>query len=82
MSPLWGFKDLCILCCYKHAAPLGLGWFTSSLVHLIDDPYTLRSAPIRSGFKATGARGLAISPFYRPITPVERKTFGSFVYLG
>ena len=26
MSPLWGFKDLCILRCYKHAAPLGLGW--------------------------------------------------------
>ena len=24
MSPLWGFKDLCIPCCYKHAAPLGL----------------------------------------------------------
>ena len=24
MSPRWGFKYLCIPCCYKHAAPLGL----------------------------------------------------------
>ena len=72
MSPLWGFKDLCTPCCYKHVAPLGLGWFTSSLVHLIDDSYTLRSS---------GARGLDISPFYRHIAPLERKTVGFFVYL-
>ena len=26
MSPLWGFGYLRILRCYKHAAPLGLGW--------------------------------------------------------
>ena len=30
MSPRWGFKDLCILRCYKHAAPLGLNTPMSS----------------------------------------------------
>ena len=30
-----------------HVAPLGLGWVTSSLVHLIDDLYTLRSSGAR-----------------------------------
>ena len=47
MSPLWGFKVFVYPLCYKHVAPLGLGWFTSSLVHLIDKPYTLRSSGAR-----------------------------------
>ena len=34
--------------------------------------YTLRSAPIKLGFKATGARELWVSRFYRHIAPLER----------
>ena len=34
--------------------------------------YTLRSSPIRSGFK-TGARGLGLSFLYRHIAPLERR---------
>ena len=50
MSPRWGFKYLRILCCYKHAAPLGLCWFTSSLVHwLIELINPTHCAPLERG---------------------------------
>ena len=50
MSPRWGFKYLRILCCYKHAAPLGLCWFTSSLVHwLIELINPIHCAPLERG---------------------------------
>ena len=32
MSPRWGFRIFACPMCYKHAAPLGLGWFISNEV--------------------------------------------------
>ena len=60
--------------------PSPTGWETQPLrIHPPVIPYP----PIFDNtLRSSGARGLDISPFYRHIAPLERKTVGSFVYLG